>query len=29
MMIEDVIYGVMLSAKRDILSNEPPVKALR
>ena len=28
-MIEDVIYGVMLSAKRDILSNEPPVKALR
>ena len=27
--IEDVIYGVMLSAKRDILSNEPPVKALR
>ena len=27
--IDEVIYGVMLNAKRDILSNEPPVNALR
>ena len=28
MIMEDVIYGVMLSAKTDICSKEPPVKAL-
>ena len=29
MIIEDVIYGVILNAKMDIVSNEPPVKALK
>ncbi len=28
-MIEDVIYGVMLSANTDMLSKEPPVNALK
>ena len=29
MMIDDVIYGVILNAKIDICSNEPPVNALK
>ena len=29
MIMEDVIYGVILNAKMDIVSNEPPVKALK
>ena len=27
--MEEVMYGVMLNANRDIFSNEPPVNALR
>ena len=28
-MIEDVMYGLMFKAKIDIVSKEPPVKALK